>query len=196
MLRRQAREQVLSSRLWQANKMAQGNLNGKALAVIGVGGIFAWSGLFNKKVTETIRDLIKGTKPVPGPGQSTPSENASIINEATGNIGATTNTAAQNQVIAKKLAIPFGWSGGQQWNCLVELWNKESGWSNTAENASGAYGIAQALPNTKYPKAGQPPSSGGSANATVQILWGFSYILGRYGSPCNAWSHETQYNWY
>ena len=37
---------------------------------------------------------------------------------------------------------------------LVRLWDDESGWRADATNpSSGAYGIAQALPPTKYPKA-------------------------------------------
>ena len=167
-----------------------------ALGAVAVGGVFAWSGLFNKKISQTLLDLIKGQKPTPGPNTTTASQNAADINNATGNTGAENAGAAANQALAKKLAAPFGWSTGQQWECLVELWNQESGWSNTAENASGAYGIAQALPNTKYPKAGQPPSEGGSASPSVQILWGLTYILGRYGSPCAAWAHETANNWY
>jgi len=173
---------------------------GIALGAVAVGGIFAWSGLFNKKISTTIKDLIKGQKPTPGPesnvSNDTVSANQMIIDQATGNTGAATGTAAQNQAIAKKLAIPFGWSSGNQWDCLIQLWNDESGWSNTAENPSGAYGIAQALPNTKYPKAGQPPSEGGSASATAQIAWGLTYILTTYGSPCSALAHENAYHWY
>lgn len=178
--------------------MASGRINGFAAGAIAIGGVFVWSGLNNKKITQTLQDLIKGSKPVPAP-EGSPSaiaQNQQTINAATGNTGAGTQTAAHNQSLAKVLATPFGWSGGQQWTCLVELWNQESGWSNTAENASGAYGIAQALPNTKYPKAGQPPSEGGSASPAVQILWGLTYILGRYGSPCAAWQHEITNNWY
>jgi hypothetical protein len=177
-------------------------VNGIALAAVGIGGIGVWSALNGKSLTSSIQSLIKGQKPVASTPLSlttpstNPATNAATIATATGNTGAESNGAAANQATAKILAAPFGWSTGQQWTCLVELWNQESGWSNTAENASGAYGIAQALPNTKYPKAGQPPSEGGSASATVQIAWGLTYILGRYGSPCNAWAHETEYNWY
>lgn len=172
-----------------------GQVNGIAIGVIGLGGILAWSALNNKKVITTAGDLIKGSKPTPGPQQSpiaTTTYSTAPIQEVTPQTG----TAAANEAIAKKLAVPYGWSSGDQWDCLVQLWTRESGWSNTAENPSGAYGIAQALPNTKYPLAGQPPSEGGSASASVQILWGLTYILGRYGSPCSAWNHETSQGWY
>ena len=43
----------------------------------------------------------------------------------------------------------YGWDS-TQFSCLVELWNRESGWMWDAENVySGAYGIAQVLPPSK-----------------------------------------------
>jgi len=73
---------------------------------------------------------------------------------------------------------------------LVNLWNKESGWNPTADNpSSDAFGIPQALPATKLP-------DGKGTSAAGEINWGIEYILGRYGSPTNAWAHETANNWY
>lgn len=72
-----------------------------------------------------------------------------------------------------------------------------SGWNNLATNqSSGAYGIAQALPYTKYPKAGWPNWAGGTSNPTAQITWMASYIRDRYGDPVAAWGHETSQHWY
>jgi len=100
-----------------------------------------------------------------------------------------------NAALAKRL-YP-AWSVGQPWLDWNNVATRESGWSNTAMNpSSGAYGIAQALPYTKYPKAGWPPSAGGSADPATQIMWMVSYILGRYGSPSGAWAHELAYGWY
>ena len=43
-------------------------------------------------------------------------------------------------------AAQYGWTG-DNWNALVWLWNRESGWRWNAENrSSGAYGIPQSLP--------------------------------------------------
>lgn len=176
------------------------NHKGIAYGAVGAGVLFVWSATQNRSLLSTIQDIIRGRQPQPGPAEASPAataaQNQATINQATGNLGANNNGAAHNQAIAKKLAVAFGWDSGPQWDCLVETWNRESGWSNTAENPSGAYGIPQALPNTKLPLAGRPPSEGGTANATVQILWGLSYILARYGNPCNAWAHEQAYNWY
>jgi len=173
-------------------------VNGPALGAAGVGVVLLWSATHNASILTSIQDIVSGKQPKPGPNPSVPTTAAyeNEIQQATGDTGAHTQTAAHNQGIAKILAAPFGWSTGQQWEDLVSLWNQESGWSNTAENASGAYGIAQALPNTKYPLPGRPPSEGGSANPTTQIAWGLSYILTRYGSPSAAWAHEVADNWY
>jgi hypothetical protein len=172
------------------------NTKGVALGVVLAGGLLAWSGLKGKKWTASLRDLIAGKAPTNAPGTPISGTYAGEIAAATGNTGANSQTAAHNQAIAKVLATPFGWSFGQQWADLVSLWNKESGWSNVAENPSGAYGIPQALPNTKLPLPGRPPSEGGSSDPTSQISWGLAYILTRYGNPSNAWAHEVADNWY
>lgn len=85
----------------------------------------------------------------------------------------------------------YGWSS--QWSCLDDLWERESNWSVTAENASsGAYGIAQALPGSKMASAG----SNWETSAATQITWGLEYIQSTYGSPCAAWDHEESAGWY
>ena len=79
----------------------------------------------------------------------------------------------------------YGWSASQ-FSCLDSLWAHESGWSATAANPDGAYGIPQALPGSKMASAG----ADWQTNAATQIRWGLGYIKGLYGSPCGAWSHE------
>lgn len=123
-----------------------------------------------------------------------------------GGRGSGSGSRDSNQNTAKLLAAAYGWSSGPQWDALVNLWNRESGWSNTADTRKSgldapdaavfAYGIAQARPYNKYPKPGWPPDKGGQANPNAQISWGLSYIKGRYGSPEGAWAHEQAYNWY
>ncbi|WP_353829088.1 hypothetical protein [Agromyces sp. SYSU T0242] len=97
------------------------------------------------------------------------------------------------QAIARDLmASMYGW-GGDQFGCLVDLWNKESGWNVYAQNPySGAYGIPQALPGSKMGSAG----ADWATNAATQITWGLGYIAGRYGTPCGAWSHSVSVGWY
>jgi resuscitation-promoting factor RpfB len=173
-----------------------GRINGFSLAYTGVGAVVMWSGIKGWSLTSTFRSLLSGkaptttTEPITGSSSSTGSSTPA----AAGDTGASNAGAAANQAIAKLLAAPYGWSTGTQWDDLVSLWNRESGWSNTADNlSSGAYGIAQALPPTKYPAAGQ--ASGGSS-ASAQISWGLQYIQETYGSPEAAWAHEESAGWY
>jgi hypothetical protein len=170
---------------------------GIPLAAMAAGGVLVWSGIQNRSITDTLTSLLKGTQPTPGPAATLVSATGSTAATApAGNTTAGTANAALNQNIARLLAAPYGWSTGQQWADLVSLWNKESGWSATADNSgSGAYGIAQALPPTKYPAAAQAPPIGNSS-ASAQISWGLEYIKETYGSPSAAWAHEVANNWY
>lgn len=82
------------------------------------------------------------------------------------------------QSIALSMMAGYGW-GGDQFTCLVNLWNRESGWNHLAMNASsGAYGIPQALPGNKMASAG----ADWQTNPATQISWGLGYIQGRYGT--------------
>lgn len=97
---------------------------------------------------------------------------------------------------AKALALTKvearGW-GPEQFDCLVSLWNKESGWNTYANNpSSGAYGIPQALPGSKMASAG----ADWATNPATQITWGLGYIQARYGDPCGAWGHSQRVGWY
>lgn len=188
------------------------SVDAKKLVVAVAGIVLVYSGLKGKGLSTTFKDLLTGKNPQSDP-QATPiggvgtnwgsvasagsaAAARGIIGSASpGDTSAHSQTAVQNQQLAQRL-IPKSWRTGQQWQDLLSLWNQESGWSNTAENASGAYGIAQALPNTKYPLAARPPSEGGQANPTAQILWGIAYIKSRYGNPSNAWAHELANSWY
>lgn len=90
---------------------------------------------------------------------------------------------AQAKAHAMALMPHYGWSVETQGQCLVDLWNGESGWRWDAENASsGAYGIPQALPADKMASVG----GDWRTNADTQIRWGLSYIAERYQTPCGA----------
>jgi hypothetical protein len=106
---------------------------------------------------------------------------------------ATANTPDGARAFAADLAASqYGW-GADQFQCLANLWQKESGWSYTAYNASsGATGIPQSLPGSKMATAG----ADWETNARTQITWGLGYIKGAYGTPCSAWSHSQSMNWY
>jgi hypothetical protein len=95
------------------------------------------------------------------------------------------------QSIGFNMLASFGFATSQ-WGCLDDLWNRESGWVYNAENASGAYGIPQALPGSKMASAG----ADWLTDPTTQIKWGLGYIKSIYGTPCGAWDHEEADGWY
>lgn len=77
------------------------------------------------------------------------------------------------------------------WNYVAM---RESGWSQYARNqSSGAYGIPQALPESKLPFAGQ---QAGGSNPAAQISWMEGYMRQRYGGAAGAAAHERAFNWY
>ena len=93
--------------------------------------------------------------------------------------------------IAYGLLPAYGFSTDQM-GCLNNIWDNESDWDPLAENASGAYGIPQALPGDKMASAGPDWMT----DPTTQIKWGLGYIKAVYGSPCNAWSFWQAHGWY
>ncbi len=96
------------------------------------------------------------------------------------------------QAYAAGAVAARGWASSE-FDCLVALWSKESGWRVNAYNASsGAYGIPQALPGSKMATAG----ADWETNAATQIEWGLGYVQGRYGTPCGAWAHSQDVGWY
>lgn len=97
-----------------------------------------------------------------------------------------------SQAIALDMVLARGWDN-DQFGCLYALWAKESGWNHFAMNrSSGAYGIPQSLPGEKMASAG----ADWATNPATQIKWGLGYIEARYGTPCAAWGHSQQKNWY
>ena len=107
-------------------------------------------------------------------------------------IRAITGSVSEYQEYAAQMCNSYGWSEAD-FECLVRLWNKESGWNPNAYNStSGAYGIPQALPGSKMASAGADYQT----NYKTQINWGLNYIKSRYGNPQNAWNHSQRTGWY
>jgi hypothetical protein len=99
------------------------------------------------------------------------------------------NTA---QSIAYNMMASFGFDPKTYFGCLLDIWNRESGWVYDAENPSGAYGIPQALPGSKMATAG----ADWQTNPATQIKWGLGYIKAIYGNPCSAWAFEEADGYY
>lgn len=107
--------------------------------------------------------------------------------------GSTNYSVAELKAYAHDLVInTYGWSE-YDFDCLVKLWNRESGWNPHAHNkSSGAHGIPQSLPASKMASEG----SDYYTNGRTQIRWGLKYIKGRYGTPSQAWAHSQRTGWY
>ncbi|QDZ13986.1 coiled-coil domain-containing protein [Humibacter ginsenosidimutans] len=115
--------------------------------------------------------------------------NAAIGGSCTGGC-----SSASAQAYAQSAIGAYGW-GSDQFSCLVDLWNHESGWQWDAYNSSSAaYGIPQSWPAEKMSSAGADYMT----NGDTQIRWGLAYISANYGSPCSAWTFEMSHtpNWY
>lgn len=140
--------------------------------------------------TEVVRDGYGVTaKPVPPPPPPAPAARS-------GGGGGAPAAGVPNPGSAKAIAYAMvqarGWGEGE-YNCLVSLWQKESGWNTFASNpSSGAYGIPQSLPGSKMATAG----ADWATNPATQITWGLGYISARYGTPCGAWGASQIKGWY
>lgn len=109
---------------------------------------------------------------------------------ATAPISGTSPAAAQ--AFARSYLAGKG-MGDSEFQCLVTLWNHESGWNFQASNpSSGAYGIPQSLPGSKMASVG----ADWQTNPQTQIIWGVGYITGRYGTPCGALGAWHVKGWY
>lgn len=119
--------------------------------------------------------------------------------EETGTTGAPVPTApvdcesfSGNKNMGCALLSEFGFPSSEM-TCLEQLWTKESGWNEKAENTgSGAYGIPQALPGDKMATV----ADDWRTNPATQIRWGLGYIKGRYQTPCGAWEFFQNNNHY
>lgn len=130
-----------------------------------------------------------------------------VSNGGTGSGGSPVAAApanpSANAKLAKQLASARGWTGNN-WNSLYALWTGESGFSASAWNRSGAYGIAQALGHGNPGDAATGPRSVGastparidaypskaanSGDARSQEMWGLSYISQVYKDPDTAYA--------
>jgi hypothetical protein len=174
-----------------------------ALLVLGTGVAFVWSALSGKDVWGSIQTVLSGgtlDTSLSSEEVSSPTRQAGTTTTAGGDttVGPTTNgldpsghSVADLQTYARSLLAQRGWSG--QWADFNSLVMSESGWRWNATNpSSGAYGIAQALPPSKYASSG----ADWKTNGYTQLRWMVGYVAQRYGSPSAAWSFHKRNNWY
>jgi len=155
-------------------------------------------------MSDAARTLTVASKPATvSPAEMTAAQqsgsNSSSSSSSSSSSGGTTEVSAPApdpgtaQSIAYNMLPSFGFSQSSQWGCLLDIWNRESGWNYDAENPySGAYGIPQALPGDKMASAG----ADWQTDPTTQIRWGLGYISSVYGTPCDAWNFELANGYY
>jgi len=171
-------------------------VDGPGLAAVAIGSALMYAGVKGYSFLAVLENLVTG-KPIRPSTITLPLTVESPVTGATsGGISGGSSPVGGNKGIGQPLAAAYGWTGSE-WEALVTLWDKESNWNNHADNPSShAYGIPQALPHTKMPKAAWPESDGGTSDATAQIGWGLNYIKSRYGSPSAALAFHLRNNWY
>lgn len=81
----------------------------------------------------------------------------------------------------------------EQWSCLYTLWTRESNWNPKSLNRkSGAYGIAQFMPET-WELVGYKKTN----NGFTQVEAGLAYIQRKYGGNiCKALGSNLGRGWY
>lgn len=166
--------------------------DGAMIAVAGFGVLLTWSAVSNQKITVALQDIVKGTKPPPGPAGNTPitDTGGSVSGSFTDSPGGqTAKQKAANQALGKVMAAAYGWSTGAEWTALNNIVMAESGWDADAQNpTSSAAGIAQNINgfSAAYPRG----------VASIQIAWLLSYVAGRYHDPVSAWQFHLANGWY
>lgn len=119
--------------------------------------------------------------------------------EFTGGVSGDGKTPDSAKAMARTMLLSYGW-GDDQYQCLANLWTRESGWNYQAANrSSSARGIPQAMMSVHFGGtnwANTPAGKEYMENPAIQIKWGLDYIKGRYSGPCGAWAHSEAKNWY
>jgi hypothetical protein len=142
-------------------------------------------------VTEAPKPVIVETKVPTGTGSGSSGSSGST-DSGCPDPNASVADPSGAQAVAAGLAAERGWTGAQ-FDALIALWSRESGWRVNALNSSScAYGIPQALPGSKMSSAG----ADWLTNPATQITWGLNYIQGRYGDPAAALAHSDANHWY
>jgi hypothetical protein len=163
----------------------------KSLVSAAMGGLSGAAPMFGM-LRDTVGSLAGGV------GQAIKDSLLGLVSAVGGNFGAGTaassapSSQAANVAIVKSWASPYGWQSGAEWDALVSVINRESGFRNTAQNpTSTAYGMFQFLDSTW---AGLGFSK--TSDPVRQAMAGMKYISGRYGDPLGALRHEQAFGWY
>lgn len=182
--------------------MAAGGIRGLPLAYVVVGGVLLWSGVQNTSVSDVLRAVSRGQTPAPGPTTESAGGGSGGSAGAVNTAAPTTASVAAYQAYARVALAAHGWP--DQYQALANIVAAESNWNPKAQNASGAFGIAQALGHgqgsatqgtlaNEYGNYGTTDAickAANSGNGEAQIEWMLNYIGEAYGSPNAAWAYH------
>jgi hypothetical protein len=158
------------------------NFGARAESGFGTSSAQVWSNNVLSEAKNLLNAYAKANRVGVGPGSPT---------GAAGGGSPAANAALARAIFPQYTSDPLIWNA---WNYVAM---RESGWNQFATNpSSGAYGIPQALPYNKMPRAAWPGWAGGQSDPRSQILWMWDYMASTYGGPVGAAAHEQQYNWY
>ena len=187
-------------------------ISGTALATLGVGTVFLYSGVKGVSPLLVVQKLVKGQTPATvAPRAATGAVASSVTGEA--NSPAAVASGGSVQAIFQATATQYGWGSGSEWQALQNIEMNEAGYNPNAVNpSSGALGLAQALGHGNANTAGTLGNEYGgygltdaqaqqanSGDPATQALWMMGYIQSRYGDPATAWAqyhHADGTNWY
>lgn len=187
-------------------------MNGKAIAAVAVGGLFAYGGFRGYSILKLVQNVIQGKPPNQGQNaqalllssNSGKNSAASSTTSSTssGGSGATPVSGnGNNEQILQQTAQQFGWGSGAEWAALQAIEGQEDGSASTTikNPTSGALGMAQALGHGTTSTAGSLGNEYGgygltdsqaqqanSGSAPMQALWMCNYIKDTYGDPIKA----------
>lgn len=187
-------------------------VNGTAVAAIGGGTLLLYAGLKGKSVLGEARAIITGKPPASAAAANQITSSGSGTSTTTGVVTGTIPSSSSARQALQQAAASHGWGSGAQWQALQSLEMGEAGFDPTAENASGAYGIAQSLghpypggpaPNGINEYNGEGLTAAESEQASMgapgpQAVWMCNYIASRYGNPVTAYNTWLSRNphWY
>jgi hypothetical protein len=101
----------------------------------------------------------------------------------------TTSAPTAGGSIQAQARSVFGTGYGCAWNIIS---HESSGDPHATNPGSGAYGLPQALPADKMATAGPDWRD----NPATQLRWMKTYVDGRYGGACPAWTWWQAHHWY
>jgi hypothetical protein len=179
-----------------------GRVNGFSLAYTAMGGVVLWSGIKGTTLSTTFRGLMSGKAPAvnqqpvsTAAAAASPAAGGNLLDTGTSIPGITAAglpaASGSNQSVLRMVAAQHGWTG-TEWTDLYNIEMAEAGFSLTAQNPSGAYGMAQFINGpSEYAQYG-----GNSTTALGQATGMCNYIEQRYGTPSVAWAFHLANGYY